>query len=273
MSIRLVSGRGFTAEDESGPPVAIVTAASAQKFWPGQSAIGKHMQFARDNQWRTVIGVLGNVRAYDLQNNVPSWIDGAVYVPYSPSASMEDGRVPTDMTIVMQTTMEDAPMESTLRGIVTALNPEAPVSAVRAMNAVLAEAVSTPASTTSLFVTFAGLALVLGLIGIYGVLAFLVSRRTREIGIRVALGAQRSHVLWLILKEGAKFAALGITLGLAGAFVVTRWLSSELYGVTATDPVTYGGVALLMGLMSMLACYVPARRAMKVDPLIALRYE
>jgi len=114
---------------------------------------------------------------------------------------------------------------------------------------------------------------VLGLIGIYGVLAFLVSRRTREIGIRVALGAQRSHVLWLILKEGAKFAALGITLGLAGAFVVTRWLSSELYGVTATDPVTYGGVALLMGLMSMLACYVPARRAMKVDPLIALRYE
>ena len=273
MSIPLVSGRGFTPADESGPPVAIVTAASAQKFWPGRNAIGKHMQFARDNQWRTVIGVLGNVRAYDLQNNVPSWIDGAVYVPYSPSASMEDGRVPTDMTIVMQTTMEDAPMESTLRGIVTALNPEAPVSAVRAMNAVLAEAVSTPASTTSLFVTFAGLALVLGLIGIYGVLAFLVSRRTREIGIRVALGAQRSHVLWLILKEGAKFAALGITLGLAGAFVVTRWLSSELYGVTATDPVTYGGVALLMGLMSMLACYVPARRAMKVDPLIALRYE
>ena len=273
MSIPLVSGRGFTRADESGPPVAIVTAASAQKFWPGQNAIGKHMQFARDNQWRTVIGVLGNVRAYDLQNNVPSWIDGAVYVPYSPSASMEDGRVPTDMTIVMQTTMEDAPMESTLRGIVTALNPEAPVSAVRTMNAVLAEAVSTPASTTSLFVTFAGLALVLGLIGIYGVLAFLVSRRTREIGIRVALGAQRSHVLWLILKEGAKFAALGITLGLAGAFVMTRWLSSELYGVSATDPLTYGGVALLMGLMSMLACYVPARRAMKVDPLIALRYE
>jgi len=271
MGIPLVSGRGFSPADESGPPVAIVTAASAQKFWPGQNAIGKHMQFARDNQWRTVIGVLGNVRAYDLQNNVPSWIDGAVYVPYSPAASMEDGRIPADMTIVMQTTMEDAPMESTLRGIVTALNPEAPVSAVRTMNAVLSEAVSTPASTTSLFIAFAGLALVLGLIGIYGVLAFLVSRRTREIGIRVALGAQRSHVLWLILKEGAKFAALGITLGLAGAFVVTRWLSSELYGVSASDPLTYGGVAILMGLMSMLASYVPARRAMSVDPLIALR--
>ena len=111
----------------------------------------------------------------------------------------------------------------------------------------------------------------LGLIGIYGVLAFLVSRRTREIGIRVALGAQRSHVVWLILKEGAKFAILGIALGLVGAFIVTRWLSSQLYGVSATDPLTYAGVALLMGLMAMLASYLPARRAMRVDPLIALR--
>ena len=160
---------------------------------------------------------------------------------------------------------------STLRGIVNNLNPEAPVSAVRSMGAVVSSAVSTPASTTSLFVTFAGLALALGLIGIYGVLAFLVSKRTREIGIRVALGAQRSHVFWLVLKEGAKFAAVGITLGLAAAFAVTRWLSSELYGVSASDPFTYAGVALLIALMSMLACYVPARRAMSVDPLIALR--
>jgi len=211
------------------------------------------------------------VRAYDLQNTVPTWIDGAVYVPYGPRASMEDGRIPSDMSIVMQTALDDAKIESTLRGIVNSLNPEAPVSAVRSMGAVVSDAVSTPASTTSLFVTFAGLALPLGLIGIYGVLAFLVSKRTREIGIRVALGAQRSHVLWLVLKEGAKFTAVGITLGLAAAFAVTRWLSSELYGVSASDPFTYVGVALLMALMSMLACYVPARRAMSVDPLIALR--
>jgi ABC-type antimicrobial peptide transport system permease subunit len=117
------------------------------------------------------------------------------------------------------------------------------------------------------------LALVLGMVGIYGVLAFLVSKRTREFGIRMALGAQRSDVLWLVVREGARFSAIGIVLGLGGAFAVTRWLSSELYGVSAVDPVTYAGVAAVMAVVSMLACYLPARRAMRVDPLIALRYE
>ncbi len=141
------------------------------------------------------------------------------------------------------------------------------------MDAVVSEAESTPASTTSLFVTFAGLALVLGMVGIYGVLAFLVSKRTQEIGIRMALGAQRSDVLWLILREGTKFAVLGIAFGLAGAFLVTRWLSTELYGISAADPITYISVAVVMFLITMFACYVPARRAMQVDPLIALRLE
>jgi putative ABC transport system permease protein len=153
------------------------------------------------------------------------------------------------------------------------LNQEVPVSEVKTMDAVVSEAVSTPASTTSLFVTFAGLALVLGVIGIYGVLSFLVSRRTREIGIRIALGAQPRSVLWLVMKEGAKFSLTGIALGLAGAFVVTRLLSSELYGVSALDPLTFAGVAVLMALVTMAACYVPARRAMAVDPLVALRYD
>ena len=104
-------------------------------------------------------------------------------------------------------------------------------------------------------------------------LAFLVSRRTREIGIRIAMGAQRRDVLWLVLKEGAKFAAIGIPLGLTGALIVTRWMSSELYGVSALDPLTFGSVALVMAIVTMLACYIPARRAMAVDPLVALRYE
>jgi putative ABC transport system permease protein len=273
LGIPLLAGRGFTLADETGPPVAIVTAASARRFWPGQNAIGKHMQFARDNQWRTVVGVLGDVRAYDLRRSVPAWIDGAVYVPYSPAASMEDGRIPSDMTIVMQTTVEDAQMESTLRGIVTALNPEAPVGEVKTMTAVVSEAVSTPASTASLFVTFAGLALVLAIVGIYGVLSFLVAKRTREIGIRIALGAQRRDVLWLVMKEGAKFSFAGIALGLAGAFIASRLLSSELFGITPMDPLTYIGVAGVMTVVTLLACYIPTRRAMRVDPLVALRYE
>jgi predicted permease len=273
MRIPLLAGRGFSPSDESGSPVAIVTAASARKFWPGQNAIGKHMQFDRDNKWRTIVGVLADVHAYDLQSDVPPWMDGTVYVPYGPNASMQDGRIPADMSVVMGTTLDDAQMDGTLRGIVTSLNPDAPVSAVRTMSQVVSETVSTPASTTSLFVTFAGLALVLGIIGIYGVLAFLVSKRTREIGIRIALGAQRSDVMWLVLREGAKFAAMGIALGLASAFAVTRWLSSELYGVKAMDPITYGSVAIIMACVTMFACYVPARRAMRVDPRIAMRLE
>jgi putative ABC transport system permease protein len=274
MGIPLMSGRWFTKANESGSsPVAIITAASAQKFWPGQNAVGKHVRFAGDKEWRTVVGVIADVRAYDLQRNIPEWIQGMIYAPYSAKASSEDGRVPAEMTIAVQTASDDSQVAAMLRGIVTALNPEVPVSEVKTMRTVVSEAVSTPASTMSLFVTFAGLALVLGIVGIYGVLSFLVSKRTREIGVRMALGAQQRHVLWLILKEGAKFSLVGIGLGLAGAFVVTRWLASELYGVGPADGLTYAGVALVMTLVTMLACYIPARRAMSVDPLVALRFE
>jgi predicted permease len=272
MNIPVLSGRSFsTAEMSGNPPVAIVDAETAKRFWPGEDAIGKHVRFVEEKNWRTVVGVAADVRAFNLQHTLPDFMRGTVYLPLSPTATLEDRRVPSEMTIAVRTVSDESQTAATLQRIVNGLNHDVPVSEVRSMDAVLSEAVSTPASTTSLFIAFAGLALVLGLIGIYGVLAFLVSRRTREIGIRVALGAQRSHVLWLILKEGAKFAAIGIVLGLAGAFAVTRWISSELYGVSATDPLTYVGVALLMGAMAMLASYVPARRAMSVDPLIALR--
>jgi ABC-type antimicrobial peptide transport system permease subunit len=141
------------------------------------------------------------------------------------------------------------------------------------MQEVVSEAVSTPASTTALFAAFAGLALVLGMIGIYGVLAFLVSKRTREIGIRMALGARRKDVLWLVIKEGAKFSFAGIALGLAGAMVFSRLLASELYGVSPMDAVTYVSVTTVMVAVTLLACYAPTRRAMRVDPLIALRQD
>jgi putative ABC transport system permease protein len=177
------------------------------------------------------------------------------------------------MTIAIRTASDDSQIAMLLRNSVAALNQGAPVSEVKTMAAVVSEAVSTPASTTFLFVGFAGLALVLGTIGIYGVLAFLVSKRTREIGIRVALGAQRQDVMWLVMKEGAKLGFAGITLGLAGAIAVTRLLASELYGVRPLDLLTYAGVAALMAVVTLLACYVPAWRAMRVDPMVALRYE
>ncbi len=274
MDISLRAGRSFSDSEMSGnPPVAIVSAETARRFWPGKDPIGQHVRLLDEQNWRTVMGVAPDVLAYDLQRTTPDWIKGTVYVPYSPTSTGEDRRVPAEMTVAVRSTLDDSQIAGMLREIVAGLNNQVPISEVRTMGAVVSEAVSTPASTTSLFVAFAGLALVLGMVGIYGVLSFLVSKRTREIGIRIALGAQRRDVLWLMLREGAKFAAIGIALGLASALAVTRWMASELYGVSSADPLTFGSVAVVMAMITMLACYVPARRAMAIDPLIALRYE
>jgi predicted permease len=274
LGIPLVSGRCFNEADEAGnAAVAVVTAESAARFWPGQDAVGMHIRFSRDTEWRTVVGVVGNVRAYDLQRTLPDYMTGTVYVPYNLKATVEGGQVPAEMTIAVRTAADDRETGRMLRTVVVRANPEVPLSELKTMRAVLSEAVGTPASTASLFVAFAGLALVLGMVGIYGVLACLVSKRTREIGIRLALGAERRVVFWMVLKEGAKFYAFGVTLGLAGAFAATRLLRSELYGVRPVDSVTYAAVALAMALVTLLACYLPARRATRVDPLIALRYD
>jgi putative ABC transport system permease protein len=198
---------------------------------------------------------------------------GTAYVPYTPQATLENGSVPAEMTIAVRTISDGQQAGTTLRNIVTRLAPDVPVSEVRSMRAVVSEAASTPASTTFLFAVFAGVALVLGMVGVYGVLAFLVSKRAREMGIRMALGAQRTDVLWLVMKEGAKFAFAGISLGLVGAFLVTRLLASQLYGVSPMDPITFTVVAALMAAVTLAACYIPARRAMLVDPMVALRSE
>jgi predicted permease len=274
MGIPLQSGRWFSQADESGnAAVAVLTAESAQRFWPGQDAVGKHIRFVGDTEWRTVVGVIRDVRDYDLQRTIPDYMRGTVYVPYNLKATGELRQIPSEMTIAVRTAGSDSQVGTTLLAVVSAANPEVPVSELKTMRAVFADAASTPASTASLFIAFAALALVLGMVGIYGVLAFLVSRRTREIGIRLAMGAQRQNVFWMVLKEGAKFYAVGVTLGLIGAFASTRLLASELYGVSAVDPLTYVAVAAVMALVTLLACYVPARRAMRVDPLVALRFE
>jgi putative ABC transport system permease protein len=274
MSIPVLAGRGFTSADDSGnPPVAIVTASTARRYWPGRSAVGSHVRLDRDTEWRTVVGIISDVRAYDLQKYVPDWMNGTIYVPYTPKATLEGGRVPSDMTIVVQSSLEESQVQDVLRRTIASINPEVPASEIKPMRAVVSESFSTPASTTVLFVIFAALALVLGLIGIYGVLSFLVSRRTREIGIRLALGAQHRDVLWLVMKEGAKFSLIGIALGLASGLAITRLLASELYSTSPADPATYIATAVLMTAITLLACYIPTRRAMRVDPLIALRHE
>jgi putative ABC transport system permease protein len=274
MNIPLHRGRAFTDADTPGnPPVAIITETTARRYWPNEEAVGKRVRLVGQTEWHTIVGVVADVRAYDLQRDEPEWIVGTMYVPFGPKAILENGRVPAAMTLAVATTLDEARMGAMLREAVAGVNAETSLSELRTMGSVVSQSVSTPRSTTSLFVVFAGLALTLGMIGIYGVLSFFVSTRAREIGIRLALGAQRRDVLRLVMGEGAKHALLGITIGLAGAFLVTRLLSGELYGVSPTDPLVFGTVASLVFAVTLLACYIPARRAMRVDPLIALRAE
>ena len=272
MEIPVHAGRGFTEADRSGPaPVALMAEAAAARFWPGESAIGKQIRFVGEPQWRTIVGVTGDVRGHDLTSDVPGFIAGMVYVPYTTAATQEDGRIPTEMTLVLRTPMDASRVEAELRMLMAGLSREVAVSDVKAMREYVAESVAAPASTTWLFAIFGGMALVLGSIGVYGVVSVLVSRRTREIGVRMALGATKRSVSWLVLREGAKVSALGTVCGVAGALALSRFLASELHGVSPSDPATYATVVSIVAGVTLLACYVPMRRATSVDPLTALR--
>jgi predicted permease len=272
MGVPLIVGRPFVPSDMTGRSlVAIVTASTARRFWGDGNPVGKHVRFVGEQDWHTVVGVIGDVRAYDLQHDAPSWIVGTAYVPYTPRATGENRRLPAAMTLTVRTTLDEAATEAAIRRIVSQASREVPVSDVRTMHEAISDAVATPASTAVLFASFAALALILGIVGIYGVLSFLVSKRTQEIGIRLALGAQRRDVLWLMSKETVRLSAAGLAIGLVGAFLATRVLSSELYGISAFDPLTYAGVAVVMTLVIAFACWIPTRRATRIDPLVALR--
>jgi putative ABC transport system permease protein len=274
MGIPLLHGRDFTNADSAGTPlVAIVTTSTARRFWPNVDALGKHMRATGDTESYTIIGVVPDVMGYDLRHETPAYINGTVYVPYGPKATVADGRMPTEMSLVVRTSSDESQIGKSIHDIVFALNPEAPVSELKTMPGVLSEAMSAPRSAMYLFVAFAGLALVLGVVGIYGVIAFFVGQRTREIGIRMALGAQRSDVLKMVLNEGLSLTLPGVVAGLVAALGLTRLLGSLLYGVSATDPLVLGAVALLFGLVALVACCDPARRATRVDPVIVLREE
>jgi putative ABC transport system permease protein len=179
--------------------------------------------------------------------------------------------VPTDMFLTLRTSLNAGQIASMLRLAAGDTSAGTVIGDVKDMRALLADAVAAPAATTSLLAILAGLAVVLGCIGVYGVLSFLVSRQLREFGIRLALGAQPGDVFWLVLKEGATLCVAGIVIGVVGAMGATRWLSSELHGVSPLDPLTYAVVTVLISLVTLLACYVPTRRAMGVDPVVVLR--
>jgi putative ABC transport system permease protein len=277
LNIPVLRGRAFTEADAApgAQPVVIVSKTTAEHFWPGRDGVGEHFRPAWEKEWRTVVGVVGDVREFSITQNAASWIDGVIYTPYGPHAIRGSGAAvpPAEMTLVIETAGEQAQFAGELKNTVASLNHDVPVSQISPLRSWVAEAMAEPRSTSALFAVFAALALLLGAVGIYGVISYSVAQRTREIGIRMALGARRQEVLLLVVGQGAKLALAGVAIGIAGGLLLTRLMSGLLYGVHASDPLTYGVVAVLLMFVALVACFLPARRAMRVDPMVALRYE
>ncbi len=269
MGIPLIEGREFNAHDtRTSAPVVIVNQSFARKYFPGQDPVGQRVvPGAADHPVKKlpeyeIVGVVGNV----LSTNLSDPPQPEYYVPYS--QIMFGG-----YSIVVRADMAPEGLASAVRGVVRGMDPDVPVYDMKTMDQYLGTAVAEPRFSMLLLSIFAALALVLTAIGLYGVIAYAVAQRTHEIGIRIALGAGPGDVLGDVLGSGARIALLGVVCGTAGALAATRLLRGLLYGVSASDPATFAAVALLLFGVAMLACYIPARRAMRVDPVIALRQE
>jgi putative ABC transport system permease protein len=268
MSIRTISGRTFTDADRIGAPfVVVINETMAKKLWPGVDPIGRTLKmFNEKAPWATIVGVVADVRARGIQEAVPA----TMYFPYSQSGASAYYQ-PTSMSLVVRAAGDPAALTSAVRGVVRTADPLVAVSDVATMQQVIGHSIARRTFTTILLVGFAALALALAGIGIYGVIAFSVSQRTYEIGLRMALGASTGSVMRLILGEGVRMTATGLALGLVAAAGVDRLLRTLLVGVTTTDATTLGGVTCVLTAGAVCACALPARRATTVSPTEALR--
>jgi len=270
MGIPLIAGRAFNEQDTAtSPSVVMVSRNMAQKLWPGENPIGKRVMPSWMKEWRTVVGVVDEVRAFAMS---PGWaFDPAMGAVYYPTTQGIVGP-PPQLTLVIRTG-DPASMMSAVPRLVAEVNGSVPVTQIQTMEQIISDSITAPRTTTWLFTAFSAMALLLGAIGIYSLVSYSVSARTREIGIRMALGAERGQVVRQVLREGVGLAAIGIALGTASALGATRLLKTLLYGVKPADPGTYGFVATLLVVVAIAAAYLPARRAASVDPMAALRYE
>lgn len=266
MGIRLMAGRLLEGRDsKDAPDVVVINQTMAQTFWPGQDPIGRRIRPGSTDPWCTIVGVVENTKNAGLDH--PAGTE--IYLPYA----QKQGSGAGNMCVVVRSKGDPLNMVGSVRREVSELDPTLPVANIRLMDDVLSEAQAQPRFLTLLLSLFSSVALAIATIGIYGVISFAVARRTREFGVRMMLGAQPADVLRLVMKQGAWLAAVGVGVGLIAAFGLTRLMSKLLFGVTATDPLTYLAVSGLLVTIALLACYVPARRATKVNPVSTLRYE
>lgn len=271
MSIPLIKGRPFTnADSGSSPPVVIISQSFARRFFPKEDPLGRHLTFAPEataQPWPTIVGVVGDVRdlALDAQPDIE------VYAPYQQSL-LPYNPLPY-MTLVVGTVGDPNSLASTVLAKIHETDKALPRPEAEPMASVYSGSISARRFNMLLLSIFAIIATILAAIGIYGVVSYLVARRTHEIGIRVALGAEARDVLALVVGQGLLLAIFGVAIGLVGALALTRVLEKMLFGVTSTDLTTFAGVSTLLIGIVLVACYVPARRAMRIDPMAALRYE
>jgi len=263
MGIPLVDGREFTMQDDKKESrVVLVNETFARRFWPGETALGKRIRSSTDRPYWEVIGVAKDGKYWSLGEDPQPFIYYPMVHDYEGSAAL-----------VVSTDSEPAGLINAIRGEVQQMDPNLPVYDVKTLNDHMRLSLFPLRAGAWVAGSFALLALTLAGLGIYGVMAYSVSQRTREIGIRMALGANSRDVLGLVIKQGMRLALIGLGVGLAGSLAVTRLMSSVLYGVSATDAVTFALVSSLLATVVLAACYIPARRAARVDPMIALRYE
>jgi putative ABC transport system permease protein len=273
MGITLKRGRMFTPEERRGKPnVVVVSETAARIYWPGQDPIGKRIRFMGPG-WRTVIGVAADVK----ETSMAAAASPHTYTPYLQEADEALERPVLDelrtLNVAVRTQADPAAVTSAVRGAIASLDSQVAVANIKTMESAVHQSLAPQRFNLFLLGLFAALAVFLASVGVYGVLSYSVTQRTQEIGIRMAIGAQPSTLLVMTIYEGMKLTVIGGVLGLAGAYLLTQLMASLLYGVTAHDPPTFVGVAALLCLVSFAACYIPARRATRIDPLVALRYE
>jgi predicted permease len=275
MQIPLVRGRLLNeADDASALLVAVVDTNFAHRFWPQGDAIGRRVAIdtipnsnPQMPRWRTIVGVVGHVKHYALD------VEGREQIYFPHRQPLYGVFAPRDMTLAVRTSQDPSSVTNAIRERIFAIDKGLPPYNIATMDQLVSTSVAQPRLNLSLLVAFALLALVLAAVGVYGVMAYAVTQRTHEFGIRTALGASQRDVLKQVFLEGGRLAALGLALGLIAALVLTRLMASLLFGVSPSDPITLGLVALILALVALAACYIPARRAARVDPVIALRYE
>jgi predicted permease len=274
MGINLKRGRFITPQDnERSPTVIVIDEVFARTSFPHEDPIAKYIHLATFNIQAEIVGVVGHVKQWGLDGDAKSTIEAQFYFPFMQLPDQIMRLAATGVSVVLRTKGDPSAVMGPVRKAVEEIDSREVIYNVITMDEVVANSFAARRFSMILFGLFAALALMLACVGIYGVISYLVGQRANEIGVRMALGAQPSDVLRLILGEGARMAVIGIVLGVVAALGLTRLITHQLFSVSAHDPLTFASVALLLVIVALTACYVPARRSMKVDPIIALRWE